>query len=39
MTSAEADDQLASRVEWLRQARSYLRAADPVLARLIDDKA
>src|SRR5499425_2438700 len=38
MTSAQADDQLASRVEWLRQARSYLRAADPVLARLIDDR-
>ena len=39
MTSAQAHDPLASRVEWLRQARSYLRAADPVLARLIDDKA
>ena len=38
MTSAEADDQLASRVEWLRQARSYLRGADPVMARLIDDR-
>jgi DNA-3-methyladenine glycosylase II len=25
-----------SRTEWLRQARSYLRNADPVLARLID---
>jgi DNA-3-methyladenine glycosylase II len=25
-----------SRAEWLRQARSYLRNADPVLARLID---
>jgi DNA-3-methyladenine glycosylase II len=23
---------------WLRQARSYLRHADPVLARLIDDR-
>jgi len=23
---------------WLRQARSYLRNADPVLARLIDDR-
>ncbi len=27
-----------SRVEWLQQARSYLRNADPVLARLIDDR-
>jgi DNA-3-methyladenine glycosylase II len=26
------------RAEWLRQARSYLRNADPVLARLIDDR-
>jgi DNA-3-methyladenine glycosylase II len=26
----------ASRAEWLRRARSYLRDADPVLARLID---
>jgi DNA-3-methyladenine glycosylase II len=25
-------------VAWLRQARSYLRDADPVLARLIDDR-
>ena len=38
MTSAPAHDPLASRVEWLRQARSYLRAADPVMARLIDDR-
>ena len=38
MTSAQAHDPLASRAEWLRQARSYLRAADPVLARLIDDR-
>jgi DNA-3-methyladenine glycosylase II len=38
MTSAQAHDPLASRVGWLRQARSYLRAADPVLARLIDDR-
>jgi len=38
MTSAQAHDPLTSRVEWLRQARSYLRAADPVLARLIDDR-
>jgi DNA-3-methyladenine glycosylase II len=28
----------ASRTEWLEQARSYLRGADPVLARLIDDR-
>jgi DNA-3-methyladenine glycosylase II len=28
----------ASGAGWLRQARSYLRTADPVLARLIDDR-
>ena len=28
----------ASRAEWLQQARSYLRGADPVLARLIDER-
>ena len=28
----------ASRAEWLQQARSYLRGADPVLARLIDQR-
>jgi DNA-3-methyladenine glycosylase II len=28
----------SSREAWLRQARSYLRNADPVLARLIDDR-
>jgi DNA-3-methyladenine glycosylase II len=28
----------SSRVAWLRQARSYLHGADPVLARLIDDR-
>jgi DNA-3-methyladenine glycosylase II len=28
----------ASRATWLQEARSYLRAADPVLARLIDDR-
>jgi DNA-3-methyladenine glycosylase II len=28
----------SSRIVWLRQARSYLRNADPVLARLIDDR-
>ena len=28
----------SSRAEWLQQARSYLRHADPVLARLIDDR-
>jgi DNA-3-methyladenine glycosylase II len=27
-----------SHAEWLRQARSYLHDADPVLARLIDDR-
>ncbi len=28
----------SDRATWLRQARSYLRNADPVLARLIDDR-
>jgi DNA-3-methyladenine glycosylase II len=28
----------SSRAAWLRQARSHLRNADPVLARLIDDR-
>ena len=28
----------SSRAEWLQQARSYLHHADPVLARLIDDR-
>jgi DNA-3-methyladenine glycosylase II len=28
----------SSRAAWLKQARSYLRNADPVLARLIDDQ-
>ncbi len=28
----------SSRAAWLEQARSYLRNADPVLARLIDDR-
>jgi DNA-3-methyladenine glycosylase II len=28
----------SSRAGWLQQARSYLRNADPVLARLIDDR-
>ena len=28
----------ASRAAWLQQTRSYLRNADPVLARLIDDR-
>jgi DNA-3-methyladenine glycosylase II len=28
----------SSRAAWLQQARSYLRLADPVLARLIDDR-
>ena len=29
----------ANRAAWLQQARSYLRDADPVLARLVDDRA
>src|SRR5215471_11397607 len=28
----------ADRAAWLQQARSYLRGADPVLARLIDER-
>jgi DNA-3-methyladenine glycosylase II len=28
----------SSRADWLRQTRSYLRNADPVLARLIDER-
>ena len=28
----------SSRAVWLQQARSYLRGADPVLARIIDDR-
>jgi len=28
----------SGRVAWLQQARSYLRSADPVLARLIDER-
>jgi DNA-3-methyladenine glycosylase II len=28
----------SERAAWLRQARAYLRTADPVLARLIDDR-
>src|SRR5580693_3282582 len=28
----------SSRAAWLSQARTYLRRADPVLARLIDDR-
>ena len=28
----------SSRDVWLRQARSYLRNADPVMARLIDER-
>ena len=28
----------SSRAAWLQQARSYLRDADPALARLIDDR-
>src|ERR1700749_1104446 len=29
---------MTGRAGWLQQARSYLRRADPVLARLIDDR-
>jgi DNA-3-methyladenine glycosylase II len=36
MTSALSED--SRRAAWLRDARSYLRDADPVLARLIDDR-
>jgi DNA-3-methyladenine glycosylase II len=32
------DDHDASRAAWLEQTRSHLRNADPVLARLIDDR-
>ncbi|MGH3172146.1 MAG: hypothetical protein ACRDN0_40605 [Trebonia sp.] len=28
----------AGHAKWLQEARSYLRGADPVLARLIDDR-
>jgi len=28
----------SGRVAWLRQARAHLHAADPVLARLIDER-
>ena len=28
----------SSRAAWLRQARSYLRNADPVLAQLVDER-
>jgi DNA-3-methyladenine glycosylase II len=34
--SAVSED--SSRAAWLQQARAYLRHADPVLARLIDDR-
>jgi DNA-3-methyladenine glycosylase II len=33
-----ADSVDSGREAWLRQARSYLRGADPVLARLIDER-
>jgi DNA-3-methyladenine glycosylase II len=36
--SPESGDSDSSREAWLQQARSYLRNADPVLARLIDDR-
>jgi hypothetical protein len=29
---------ISADTRWLQQARSHLRAADPVLARLIDDR-
>jgi hypothetical protein len=29
---------ISADARWLQQARSHLRAADPVLARLIDDR-
>ena len=35
MSSVSED---SGRATWLQQARSYLRDADPVLARLIDDR-
>jgi DNA-3-methyladenine glycosylase II len=34
----QAERRPGNRVVWLRQARSYLHHADPVLARLIDDR-
>src|SRR5437660_1213878 len=36
--SARLVTEHSRRAAWLRQARSYLRNADPVLARLIDDR-
>jgi DNA-3-methyladenine glycosylase II len=38
MTSTPMRDPIADRAEWLRRARSHLRDADPVLARLIDER-
>jgi DNA-3-methyladenine glycosylase II len=35
---ARAVTEHSSRAAWLRQARSYLRNADPALARLVDDR-
>jgi DNA-3-methyladenine glycosylase II len=36
--SARLVNERSRRAAWLRRARSYLRNADPVLARLIDDR-
>jgi DNA-3-methyladenine glycosylase II len=38
MKGASSVTEDASRAAWLQQARSYLRNADPVLARLIDNR-
>jgi DNA-3-methyladenine glycosylase II len=37
-TMADFDMTRAEHLAWLQQARSHLRAADPMLARLIDDR-
>jgi DNA-3-methyladenine glycosylase II len=36
--TGDSDTGDSGRAEWLQQARAYLRNADPVLARLIDDR-
>jgi DNA-3-methyladenine glycosylase II len=38
MDSVTSVTEDSGRTEWLRQARSYLQNADPVLARLIDER-
>jgi DNA-3-methyladenine glycosylase II len=38
MEEASSAIEGSGRVAWLQQARAYLRAADPVLARLIDER-